>query len=296
MTPHLAISITEIFTIAGMIVFFVFCLPRLAFAGATGTRIATPTRAAYHHILSPAESAALMRDRRNAHNPLYRVMDLLVKATGKRPYSYPGALFFISLIVRLALLPWTIRQFRNGQTLRSLEPQMRRLQEECKKDPAKLSAAIAALYKKHGIDTRFTLLSAIVQGAIFMSLYYMVSLYQYQFSHGSFLWIGSALAHSYPKWIAASLAGPDLPLLFLYGLSMAFTSWIAGNSRSKDNLLPQATIFAQAIIFSILIWVRHTPSAFVLYWLISNCLTLLTTAWISHWLNRANNPPKVFGK
>jgi YidC/Oxa1 family membrane protein insertase len=291
MSPHLAIALSEIFAIAGMIVFFLCFLPRVAFASGAGTRLA-PAPVAGYHLLSPTETKALAQDRRNSHNPLYKVIDILVKATGRHRYSYPLALFLISLIVRLALLPLSIRQFRVAQTMKSMEPEVLRLQEQYKADPKKLAEATSALYKKHGINPRLAILFAIAQGAVFMSLYYMVALYQYQFTHGGFLWIGSALAHSYPRWVAASLANPDLPLLALYGLSMCLLPWVFNNTNQADSCLPKANALISAIFFSGFIWMRHTPSAFVLYWLISNCLTLLTQTWIAQRM-KSDQPPKA---
>ena len=44
-------------------------------------------------------------------------------------------------------------------------------------------------------------------------LYFMISRYQYQFSHGTFLWIGSGLSHLFPSIVAPNLGQQDIPLL-----------------------------------------------------------------------------------
>src|SRR5579862_7429890 len=141
MTPHLAIAVGEIFAIAGMIVFFLCCFPKWAFAAGSGIRMASHPAAGYH-LLMPAESKAMIQDRRNSHNPLYRVIDFLVRATGKRRYSYPLALVTLSLITRLALLPLSIRQYRDSLKLKQLQLEMQTLRERYAKNPSQLHAQV----------------------------------------------------------------------------------------------------------------------------------------------------------
>lgn len=279
MAEHLAVPLGEIIALAGMLVFFLCFLPRPAFAG-VGIRPAAPAVAG-HFAPGSTLAKARIADRLNSRNPLYKLMDLLVRTTGRRRWSYPLAVFLISLLVRAALLPLAIRQYRDGKRMQMLAPELRRLQEECAKEPGRLSQAIGTLYREHGIDPRMAAVAGIAQAVIFLCLYRMVWLYQYQFAHGAFLWIGSALSHAHPGWVAANLAQPDLPLLLLYAISMCFTPWLLSNSGGTPANGIKATAVFSAVVMTGVIWFGHTASAFVLYWLISNILMMVTQALIA---------------
>ncbi|HEX5324809.1 MAG TPA: membrane protein insertase YidC [Capsulimonadaceae bacterium] len=268
MIPHFALSVAEIVALFGMIAFFFCCCPRPAFA-AGGPSVAPAPAPAYHRV-----PAAMALDRINSRQPLYKLMDFLVKATGHHRYSYPFSLFLLSLLVRLGLLPWTVRQYRDSLKMQGLQSEIQRLQEKHKKSPELLAKEVSALYHQEGINYWPGIVFGIVQAAIFLGLYHMVALYQYQFTHGSFLWIGSALAHSFPRWIGGNLAQPDLLLLCLYGLSMCFAPWLTAPTASDRLGIIKANTLFTALVFGAWAWIHHTPSAFVLYWLISNCLTL----------------------
>ena len=71
--------------------------------------------------------------------------------------SLGASIFFVSAVVRLALLPLTLRAARAAQEqqarLAQLKPRLDRLQERYKSDPARLMSETQALYKAN--DIRF---------------------------------------------------------------------------------------------------------------------------------------------
>src|SRR4051812_32216543 len=83
--------------------------------------------------------------------------------------SLGASIFFVTAIVRLALLPLTLRTARLAQAqqarLARLKPQLDRLQSRHKKDPVQLAAETQALYREHGIQfvSRQSVASALVQ-------------------------------------------------------------------------------------------------------------------------------------
>jgi YidC/Oxa1 family membrane protein insertase len=231
-----------------------------------------------HKAAAQRERTALWQamDARNARSPLYKMFDFFVRLTGSRPYSYALALLLISVLVRLALWPFTMRQQRSLREMQTLQPQVKELQDRHAGDPAGLSAALAKLYRDHGVHPASGLLPVAIQALAFVTLFGAVSLFQYRFVHGTFFWIGSALAASHPALVAGSLAAPDLLLLTLYAISMAAIQRPAPSGDPKQARLQTASRWAMPAIIAGGIWIRHVSSAFVLFWLISNALTGIT--------------------
>src|SRR5438132_3121310 len=102
----------------------------------------------------------------------------------------------------------------------------------------------------------------------------MIRMYEYQFRHGYFLWIGSALAQKYPQWLATSLAVPDVPLLLLYLVSMFLTSKLQPPAADPQQAQQQKMMaYFMPVMFGFMTWRYAWPSAFTFYWLILNVIS-----------------------
>jgi YidC/Oxa1 family membrane protein insertase len=83
--------------------------------------------------------------------------------------SLGASIFFVSAVVRLALLPLMLKQARIAQDqqarLARIKPELDRLQARYKADPARLITETRGLHEKHDIQLmpRGSLLSALVQ-------------------------------------------------------------------------------------------------------------------------------------
>ena len=124
-------------------------------------------------------------------------------------------------------------------------------------------------------------------------LYYMIRLYQYQFSHGTFLWIGSGLSHLFPSILGINLGQPDWPLLLLYAGSMYVTQRMTitpsmdPQQAETQKMMTIMTPFMTTYFF----YQYHLPSAFVLYYLIFN---ILSTAQQKYYMRkRAGDAPSA---
>ena len=114
----------------------------------------------------------------------------------------------------------------------------------------------------------------VAQMALLWPMYYMIRMYEYQFRHGYFLWIGSPLSHRFPQMLATSLAVPDVPLLLLYLVSMFLTSRLQPAAADPQQAQQQKMMaYFMPLIFGYMTWVYAWPSAFTFYWLILNAVS-----------------------
>ncbi len=220
-------------------------------------------------------------DARNKATPpgsiLYGVMDFFVKLFGGKSfsYSYALAILFISVLVRLALTPISNKQFASMREMQKLQPAIKELQGKYKGDKEMMGKKTMELYKEHNINPAAGCLPMLFQLPILYLLYYMIRLYQFQFVHGHFLWVGSPLATLFPGIVAPNLGQQDIPLLVLYALSMYVTQKLTitpsldPQQAEQQRQMAVMTPFISTIFF--LQW--HLPSAFVLYYLIFNILS-----------------------
>ena len=103
------------------------------------------------------------------------------------------AIGVVSLSVRLALLPLTLRIARRSleiqAALQNLAPQISKLREKHKDDPRRMMEETARLHHQHGIRTleSGSLLGILIQAPLFLGLFAAVR--RGLSSNGGFLWI-----------------------------------------------------------------------------------------------------------
>jgi len=224
-------------------------------------------------FVTPATSFTLAFH--NLGAALYHTMDFLVALTGRQPWSYFVAILLVSLLVKLALTPLSNKQYASMKEMQKLQPYMAELQAKHKNDKELLGRKMMELYKEHSINPAAGCITMLPTIPIMYLLYYMIRLYQYQFSHGTFLWIGSGLAHLFPSILGINLGQADWPLLILYAGSMYVTQRMTiqpsmdPQQAETQKMMTIMTPFMTTYFF----YQYHLPSAFVLYYLIFNILS-----------------------
>src|SRR5256885_5324696 len=124
--------------------------------------------------------------------------------------SLGGGIVLLSLLIRLALLPLTlrlaIRAHEYQAVIRRIRPKLDALQKRHAKNPAALAVATRELYSANGIGLapKGTLLGTIVQMPIGAGVYQVIAASAKRVAR--FLWIGDL---SRPDALVASVAAGD---------------------------------------------------------------------------------------
>jgi YidC/Oxa1 family membrane protein insertase len=219
------------------------------------------------------DQAMAAADKAKSRNLSYRVMDFLVRLTGKNPaYSYWIAIFLFTGILKLILTPLTASQLRSSRKMMLIQPKLKEIQDRYRDRPDELNRRMMALYKEEGVNPLGCGSGMVFQMVIIFALYRLILDYQYQFTHGYFLWIGSPLSAAYPHIFAPSLAKPDMPLLLVYGISMFVQSKMTMVPTMDSNQAQQQKMMAYMMPLMLLVVLRFYPSAFTLYWLLYNIM------------------------
>lgn len=106
--------------------------------------------------------------------------------------SYGWAIILLTIIVKMALYPLTVKQVKSMKAMQELSPKMKKIQEKYKDNPQVMQQKIGALYKDAGVNPLAGCLPLLIQMPILMGMYY--SLYNFSYptpESAYFLWMTS---------------------------------------------------------------------------------------------------------
>lgn len=220
------------------------------------------------------------------HEIGYKAIDWLVALTGRNQnYSYALALLIITIIFKGVTTPLSHAQYKSMKEMQKIQPLVKQLQEKYKDNQQELGKKMMDLYKEHGVNPLSGCLPLLIQMPMMIYLYrYVITPYQFEFTKGHFLWIGSHLSKLWPAIIGGNLAMPDIPLVIIYTISMIISqklSVVDPTQAQEQKIMA----YAMPVMFAFLF--RTFASAFMLYWLFFN---IISTVQQYRVLKQGNGP------
>jgi YidC/Oxa1 family membrane protein insertase len=88
--------------------------------------------------------------------------------------SWGLSIILLTIVVRAALLPLAVKQFRSMQSLQRIAPHLKQLQETYKDDKQRLQQETMKFYQEHKVNPFASCLPLIAQLPVFLSLFYML--------------------------------------------------------------------------------------------------------------------------
>ncbi|MBV8171720.1 MAG: YidC/Oxa1 family membrane protein insertase, partial [Candidatus Eremiobacteraeota bacterium] len=104
-------------------------------------------------------------------------------------------------------------------------------------------------------------------------------------------WIGSPLSHQYPHILATNLAQADQVLLLLYAVSLYFSVRLTPTPNIDPQQAQMMKIQALIMPVALFFFLRSYPSAFVLYWLGFNVISMAQQWIVMRQPSRIAAPP-----
>ena len=77
--------------------------------------------------------------------------------------NYGVSLILFTIIVKLALLPLTIKQIKSSQKMQEIQPEIDRIQKRYKNDKEKLNQELMKIYQEKGVNPAGGCLPILVQ-------------------------------------------------------------------------------------------------------------------------------------
>lgn len=176
------------------------------------------------------------------------------------------AIILLTVLVKLALLPWTTKSTRSMRAMAKLRPEIERLQKKHQDDRQRLQVEMMNLYKAHGVNPLSGCLPILLQMPIWFALYRSLMMAAELFQ-----------APFIPGWID-DLTAPDpyyvLPILLT--VTMFLQSKLT--PTTVDSAQQKVLTYGMPLIFGGFSFVF--PSGLTLYIFVNTCLTALHNWWM----------------
>src|SRR3954449_711113 len=193
--------------------------------------------------------------------------------------SWGASIIALTLVVRAALVPLTVKQFKSMQALSRLQPEIKKLQAKYSEDKQRLNQEMMRFYQENKVNPFSSCLPIVAQLPVFFSLFYML---RKDLRHDICPQINPPDVPN-PKPCGASDAAqflgiPDITdkatgtvlvvLLILYVGSQLLSSLLMPSTVDRN----QRMIFL-ALPFIFIPFIINFPAGLLVYWITTNVWT-----------------------
>jgi YidC/Oxa1 family membrane protein insertase len=171
----------------------------------------------------------------------------------------------LTLIVRILLVPLTVKQIHSMQNMQAHAPQMKEIQRKYKGDRQKLNEELMKFYKENNINPASSCLPLVAQIPIFIGLFYTLRAFAKNPPSGDLSWLHflpSVAEHASSHW-------SGWVLIVIYVASqLASTYFMSGTMQQSQRVLMMILPFAFTP------FIINFPAGLVLYWMTTNLWTV----------------------
>jgi YidC/Oxa1 family membrane protein insertase len=185
------------------------------------------------------------------------------------------AIIIFTILIKVAMLPLTMKQLNSSKRMQELQPQIKELQKKYAKDKQKLTQETMALYREHNASPTSGCLPMLVQWPVFFGLYSAILNLSNTVFNVPFLWLPS-LAHPDPYFILAILAGAAQ---FVQQRMMM----PAGGKKNQDSTQAATNTMMQFMPLMIVVFAWQFASGAVLYWIVSSVFGIVQQYFVTGW-------------
>jgi YidC/Oxa1 family membrane protein insertase len=208
-------------------------------------------------------------------NPLQPIENLLTHAlewihsTLGLPWAW--AIIVLTLVVRIVIVPLTVKQIRSMQHLQAHAPELKALQQKYKHDRARMNEEVMKFYKENKINPAASCLPILVQIPIFISLYYVLRDFEREV---------------FPKYPGSDLGWLHVVPNITANITDHWSGWllvvIYVASQISSTFFMSATMdprqrwifMALPVVFVLFIVNASFPVGLLLYWVTTNLWTV----------------------
>lgn len=204
-------------------------------------------------------SEYLMKFLRFSHSG-FEVAGIKIPGTG----NWGIDIILLTILIKILFIPLTHKSMKSMKRMQDLQPEIAKLKEKYKDDKAEMNKATMALFQEHKVNPLGGCWPIFLQLPVFIALYQALS-YAIELRHSAFLCIPSIYL------CINDLSAPDPYYItpILMGGTMVLQQWMtpsAGDPMQRKMMLFMPVVFTYLFL--------SFPSGLVLYWLVSNLLSI----------------------
>jgi YidC/Oxa1 family membrane protein insertase len=186
-------------------------------------------------------------------------------------FSWAWAIVAVTVMVRIVILPLTIKQIRSMQRLQQYAPELKALQQKYKNDRQRMNEEVMKFYREHKVNPAASCLPILPQIPIFISLFYVLRDFekevfpQYPTSSLEFL---NGLVPNITQNVNEHWSGWLLLVIYVASqlLSLILSTTTIQSRGQRYVLLALPFIFIPFII--------NFPVGLMIYWVTTNLWTV----------------------
>jgi YidC/Oxa1 family membrane protein insertase len=200
--------------------------------------------------------------------------------------SWAFAIIVLTLMVRMVMVPLTIKQIHSMQRLQVLAPELKALQQKYKTDKKRQQEEVMRFYRENKVNPAASCLPLLLQIPIFISLFYVLRGFEDEVYH---LYPASDLSF---LWIVPNITDPVNSIWSGWLLLVVYVA-----SQLASALLTPVTDKTQRIIFIVLPFafvpfILGFPIGLLLYWITTNLWTVGQGIVTRRLMPKPQVPPK----
>ena len=184
-------------------------------------------------------------------------------AGGTVGLPWAWAIVALTVLVRIVLVPLTVRQIHSMQNLQRHMPEMKAIQQRYKQDKKRQQEELMRFYRENKINPAASCLPMLAQLPVFFALFFVLRDFSEDPPRGELHWLGLV------DITANTSEGWGLLLIVIYVASQVASTFFMSATMDKT----QRTIFL-VMPFAFVFFILNFPAGLVLYWVTTNLWTV----------------------
>lgn len=198
--------------------------------------------------------------------PLTSILEWLHSSIG---FTWAWAIVVLTLMVRMVILPLTIKQIRSMQKLQAYAPQIKALQQKYKGDKKRLNEEVMKFYRENKVNPAASCLPIVLQIPIFISLFFVLRDFEDEvfprYPQSELGWLG--LVPDITEPVNAHWSG--YLLLVVYVVSQLASTYFMATTMDRNQ---RYLLFALPFVF--VFFIVRFPVGLMIYWATTNLWTV----------------------
>lgn len=187
-------------------------------------------------------------------------------------HSYGVAIILITLVIRGAIFPLSMKQYANMKAVQELQPKLKELQAKHKDNPQELNQAMMAFYQEHKVNPFGACLPLLIQMPFLIALYASLNseAFKLKVNHAGFGFIQdltqtALFANGIAHW-------DNIALVALFGVTTFITQKMM--MTDPNDPMQKQMLYTMPLMITAMFVFVPLPSGVLLYTVVSNFFTL----------------------
>jgi YidC/Oxa1 family membrane protein insertase len=234
---------------------------------------------------------------------LQPMLNFLIVLSNVFFHNFGIAIVVLVIIVRLLMLPVTLKQLHSTKAMSSLQPKLQEMQKKYGGDRVKLQQEMAKVYKESGVNPMGCLWPMLIQFPIWIALYQSIlkalaATPEDLMGLSDRLYSSSYIIGAVPlkeQFLWLNLGQPDK--YYIMAILVAASMWVlqkmstVPTSDPKQQSMNNMLVWLMPLMFGF--FTISFPSGLAVFWLISNVIGIITQYFITGWGTLFKRAPKA---